>query len=303
MKKISVCGIGNFGFALLKHLSKMNRSKDFTLYAYDRNKELVEYLRIKKKHLIHHENIRISDDIIFTNDIREIVDNVDILILAVNSDAIREVLNNLKSYINNNLIILNTAKALDVETGMRFSEIISACLKDVNYSISVAMLAGGTIAKDLFNHELLGIDIASENKEIAELLKDIFVADNLNIYTTTDLRGVEYVAAFKNVISILAGIINGLGFSYGSETHMISRAAGEVKKLVTTTLGGKEDTFSIESQCWGNDLWMSCTGNTRNREFGVMLGKGYKTKDALSEMRMMNKQLKVSIQYRQLKNS
>jgi len=290
MLKVSVYGVGNFGFALLKHLSKkIDIEKNFVLYAHDRNKKLIDHLRRKRKHTIHHRNIKISNDVIFTNNIQEFMDNADVLILAVTSNAIREVITNLKSYINKELIILNTAKAIDATTGERFSVIISKYLKDINYPFSVAMLAGGTIAKDLFCHEPLGVDIASENKKALSILKNIFVADNLNIYTTTDIIGVEYAAAFKNVVSIFAGIIKGLDFSYGSETHMISRAANEVKKLVTTRLGGKSKTFSIGSQCWGNDMWMSCTGNTRNREFGILLGKGYKTKDALEEMNRKNK--------------
>ncbi len=46
MLKISICGIGSFGFALLRYLSKKQLvKKDFTLYAYDNNRDLVEHLR------------------------------------------------------------------------------------------------------------------------------------------------------------------------------------------------------------------------------------------------------------------
>lgn len=289
MLKIAVYGIGNFGFALLKHLSKKSDNGHFALYAHDRDRNLMHFLKSKRKHLKHHKDIEISNNVIFTTNVQELVNNTDILIIAVTSEAIKQVISDLKPYINRDLIILNTAKALDVKTGARLSMIISEGLRDINHSFSVAMLAGGTIADDLFNHEPLGVDIASKDEKTLKVLKDIFIADNLNVYTTTDLKGVEYAAAFKNVIAILAGIINGLEFSYGSETHMISRAAGEVKKLVVTEFGGEERTFSIESQCWGNDLWMSCTGNTRNREFGIIVGKGYRTEEALKKMETENK--------------
>ena len=290
MSKIAIYGIGNFGFALLKHLNKKQGGESgFALYAYDSNRELVEHLRTERTHLLHHKDVKISPTVVFTHNSQELVSNTDILVLAVPSDTIREVTTNLKLHINREMIILNTAKALDSETGSRFSTIISKCLKDIGHPVSIAMLAGGTIARDLFKHEPLGVDIACEDKKTLEVLKDIFTTDNLNVYTTTDLAGVEYAAAFKNVIAILAGIVNGLGFSYGSETHMISRAAGEVKKLVTTRLGGREETFSIESQCWGNDLWMSCTGKTRNREFGILLGKGHRLEEVIQIMKEQNK--------------
>lgn len=292
MLKISIFGIGNFGFAILKHLDNKQlvyNHKYFELYAHDRNNRLIENLNKNKKHLLHHKNIRIGDTIVFTKDIHQLIANTDILILAVTSDAIREVISKLKYFINKDLIILNTAKALDKRTGKRCSEIIKDELIGIKYNCFLAMLSGGTIAEDLFNHEPLGVDIASSDETTLKILKNIFISSNLNVYTTNDLIGVEYASAFKNVLSIFSGIVEGLGFSYGSRTHMISRASKEIKTLVVDKLGGLESTFSIESQCWGNDMWMSCTGNTRNREFGILIGKNVNPKDVYMEMKRNNK--------------
>ncbi|KAA0003133.1 MAG: hypothetical protein FE044_01935 [Thermoplasmata archaeon] len=55
-------------------------------------------------------------------------------------------------------------------------------------------------------------------------------------------------------------------------------------KDIAVALGAKPHTFSMESQCWGNDLWMSCTGKSRNREFGKLIGDGLSPKEALKEM-------------------
>jgi glycerol-3-phosphate dehydrogenase (NAD(P)+) len=290
MFNVSILGLGNFGYALLKHLSKKQETAgNFLLYGFDNNKELMDYLRAEGRHLYHHKNVIINGNIIFADNLKELTSVADVLILAVPSDSIRDLFIEIKNYIKKELIILNTAKALDNATGQRLSVVIKELLGELSQHVYIAMFAGGTIASDLFGHEPLGVDIASENKEILPILKGLFSTDNLNVYVTDDLTGVEYAAAFKNVIAILAGIINGLGFSYGSETHMISRAAGEVKRLVVNRLGGKEKTFSIESQCWGNDLWMSCTGNTRNREFGILIGKGLSAEEALKRMREQNK--------------
>ena len=34
----------------------------------------------------------------------------------------------------------------------------------------------------------------------------------------------------------------------------------------------------------GDDLWMSCTGKSRNREFGNLIGIGYSPEEALKKM-------------------
>jgi glycerol-3-phosphate dehydrogenase len=48
MRKISIYGIGNFGYALLKHLARKKNSKeDFILSAYDINEQLMNQLQTK----------------------------------------------------------------------------------------------------------------------------------------------------------------------------------------------------------------------------------------------------------------
>lgn len=285
-KKIALYGIGNFGYAILKHLDKCVDS-NVSIHAYDRNKEIIDFLKKERKHLRFHKSVKISKRINFESNIKNLINNCDILVLSVTSDATNEVLNQIKGHINKRIIIVNTAKALDYKSGERLSEIVNKKLSTINYDY--ALLAGGTIAKDLFKHEPLGINIACKNKKVLKDLVILFQSDNLFVYPTTDLTGVEYASSFKNVVSILAGITNGLGFSYGAETHIISRFANEIEELVIRELGGRKSTFKINSQCWGNDLWMSCTGNTRNREFGTLIGKGSSFEKALIEMKSKNK--------------
>jgi len=281
MKKISIYGIGNFGFALLNHLSR-NKNGDFELHAYDRDREVTKSLKDKRCHPYFHGQVRINDKIVIDGTIDELIVDCDILVLAVISSAVHEVVSLLKNKITKPLIILDTAKALDFDTGKRLSEVVAEELKGKDFVY--AALAGGTIAADLLKENPLGADIACEDEEALKVLITVFSARSLTVYPTKDLIGLEYAGALKNVISILAGMINGMGFSYGSETHVISRAAEEIERLIVQKFKADPATFSMKSQCWGNDLWMSCTGKTRNREFGVLLGQGKTVAEALKIM-------------------
>jgi len=283
--KVSIYGLGNFGYALLKHLDN-KQDKNFEIFAYDRNKKLMNNFIKNKKHLYLHRSIKISDKIIFVDKISTLLKNCDVLILAINSDSTREVIKKINKFIPENIIIINTAKAIDYKTGKRLSEIFSKNM--LTSKFSYAVLAGGTIAKDLFHHEPLGADIACKNLKSLKILKNLFDAPNLKISTTNDLTGVEYAAAFKNVIAIMAGIINGMKFSFGSETHMISRSAYEIQKIILKR-GGNKNTFETNSQSWTNDLWMSCMGKSRNREFGILLGQGKKINNVFSIMKKERK--------------
>ena len=266
---IGIYGIGNFGYAILKHLSQKNLSHK--LYCFDRNKHVLNSISEHNKHPFLHTDYKLNNNINVCLTPLKLIEKVDVLILCVTSDAINEVSDQINNYSNKKLFILNTAKAISKTSGMTISTIFSTKLKSSLYEYG--MLAGGTIAADLFKEEPLGITIAFKNKKAQLLLKDIFSNKNLKVYTSSDVIGVEYASAFKNIIAILAGIVSGLNYSFGSETHLISVASGEVRDLVINFLGGKSETFMMESQCWGNDLWMSCLGNSRNRKLGILIAK------------------------------
>ncbi|MFA6524969.1 MAG: NAD(P)H-dependent glycerol-3-phosphate dehydrogenase [Patescibacteria group bacterium] len=283
--KIAIYGLGNFGYAFLKHFDR--KRTDLLIYGFDRNKKLIENLKRERTHLTLYQEYKVSKDVIFANSIKELLSDCDILILAAPSYATREVIKKIRLFLPDNIIIVNTSKALDYQTGSRLSEIIKQELKGKNYKY--ALFAGGTIAADLFRHEPLGATMASSDQKTLNKLVKIFESTNLRVYPSTDLSGVEYASAFKNVVSILAGIIKGMGFSYGSETHIITVIADELENIVTGHLGGKKATFSMKSQAWSNDLWMSCTGSTRNREFGILLGKGITPDKAILRMKKMGK--------------
>lgn len=285
--KVGIIGTGMFGFAFARYLGrKYLKDKKVAIVSYDKNAELIEHLKKHRIHLYHFKNKKLPPNVSLTNDKRKALENADIVILAVPSQAIRGVAREIKDKLENGVIIVNTAKALEIGTAKTFSEVIKEELADV--PIKIAKLSGGTFAIDIVNEAPLGADIACEDPTVLEKLQKFLHTSLLRVYGNTDLVGVEYAGAFKNVIAILAGIINGLGLPYGSETHMISRAAKEGKEIAVV-LGAEPHTFSMESQCWGNDLWMSCTGKSRNREFGRLIGSGLSPKEALRKMEEQHK--------------
>lgn len=273
---ICVFGLGNFGYAITKHLSE-HSDKSYSLFAFDTN-DLVRNTLIKtRKHPKLHKNKVLRKNVTILHSQKELIEIADVLILAIPSQAISEVINNNKNYFKKGVIIVNTAKAL-VEGLTPISEQVLKILPSADYKY--AILAGGTIATDLFHKNPLGVDIASKDLKTAKQLVAIFNSKNLNAYPLTDVKGVELASSFKNVAAIFAGIIYGKKFSYGSETHIISLVAKELEDLAIS-MGAKSSTFRIERQCWGNDLFMSCTGKTRNREFGIIIGEGTKASKAL----------------------
>lgn len=279
--KISVYGLGQFGYALLRHLEK-SLSENDVLYGYDYRQSVIDHFKKTGEHPFLYPGHKIKKTTNISNHPHRIINDTDILILAVPSSSTLDIIPQIQKNAKNEVTLVNTAKALDYTTGKRLSILYKENLRQLEYKY--CLFAGGTIARDLFSAQILGGVVASEEIDSADYVKKVMESDLLRLNTSTDLKGCEYASAFKNVISILTGIIHGKGFSYGSETYILSKIASEVEFLITHELGGEKETFSIASQVWGNDMFMSATGKTRNREFGILLGKGLKPKTALAQM-------------------
>lgn len=274
LRKVGVYGVGHFGFAMLRHLQRRTPER-LSLIAFDRDTEIRRCLAQERRHPHHGDGASLRPEVRIADSVETLLADLDALILAVTSNSTRQVASHLaRAPWTGPLVLINTAKALDYKTGRRLSELVNEALTPASKPFTYAALAGGTIATDLLEHEPLGMTLACENDRALEAIKRLLSSPNLWVETTTDLVGVEYAGAFKNVIAICAGMVRGLGHSYGSVTHLISRLAREIENLCVTSLGARRETFSTGSQCWGSDLWMSCTGQTRNSALGRLLGQG-----------------------------
>ncbi len=293
LERIGLYGVGHFGYAMLRHLQRKTPG-EISLVAFDRDPEVRRSLREERRHPYHTPDsgdttpaapASVKPEVKIADSVGELVADLDALVLAVTSDSTREVVANIaRGSWARPLTLVNTAKALDFQTGRRLSEIVAESLAGTGRSYTYAMLAGGTIASDLMLSEPLGMTISCADAAALPALRRLFASRNLWVEATTDLAGVEYAGAFKNVVAICAGMVRGLGHSYGSVTHLISRLAREIEDFCVHRLGADRATFSAGSQCWGSDLWMSCTGKTRNQALGRLLGRGLSLDDANAAM-------------------
>ncbi len=282
--KICVYGAGAFGFVLARHFgNKLADYRNHEVVLYGREQGVIEHIKNKRTHLYHFPKTKMPMNVVVTNDVRRAVMNSDIIILAVPSGAIREVCGLLKQLITNDCVIVNCAKGLDFESGKRLSEVISSLLADVGFDIDVACFSGGTPAEEMAEDVVLGAEIACKNRHVVERLVNLFSSNALKVYGNLDIAGVEYAGAFKNVIAILSGILDGLKIPFGTKTYLICRAARQAAVLAVQ-LGGNPRTFSSGSLAWENDLWLSCFSDTRDREFGEFVGRGASAHRALERM-------------------
>ena len=279
MAKISVIGSGGWGIALTILLHK--NGHHLTIWSFDKRE--AEELKTTRENKTKLPNILLPEDIKVTDDLKEAVDNKDVLILAVPSKAIRSVSKSLKDIIKDNQIIVNVAKGLEEDTLKTMTDIIEEELKGKNPQ--VAVLSGPSHAEEVGKGIPTTCVVSAHNKELTLYLQNIFMNPSFRVYTSPDMLGVEIGGALKNVIALAAGIADGLNYGDNTKAALITRGIKEIS-LLGVAMGGEQSTFYGLTGL--GDLIVTCASmHSRNRRAGILLGQGKTLDEAIKEVNMV----------------
>ena len=276
MAKISVIGSGGWGIALTILLYK--NGHDLTIWSFDKRE--AEELKTTRENKTKLPNILLPEDIKVTDNLKEAVDNKDVLVLAVPSKAIRSVSKSLKDIIKDNQIIVNVAKGLEEDTLKTMTDIIEEELK--GKKPQVAVLSGPSHAEEVGKGIPTTCVVSAHNKELTLYLQNIFMNPSFRVYTSPDMLGVEIGGALKNVIALAAGIADGLNYGDNTKAALITRGIKEIS-LLGVAMGGEQSTFYGLTGL--GDLIVTCASmHSRNRRAGILLGQGKTLDEAIKEV-------------------
>jgi len=197
------------------------------------------------------------------------------VLVVVPSHAFRETLQRLGGAATPIQHLAWATKGFETETGLLPHQVAEQVL---GKAIPTAVLSGPTFAAEVGIGLPSAMVIASADAAFALRLAEAITTDNFRAYTSTDITGVEVGGATKNVLAIGAGISDGLGFGANTRIALITRGLVEMTRL-GVALGAKKDTFMGLSGM--GDLVLTCTDDqSRNRRFGLALGKGANVEQA-----------------------
>ncbi|MBM3252825.1 MAG: NAD(P)-dependent glycerol-3-phosphate dehydrogenase [Candidatus Omnitrophica bacterium] len=277
MKTIGIIGDGGWGTTL----SILLFNKGFRIRVWGPSLEYINFLQTNRENKKFLPQVKIPDEILFTNDIEIILDNVDYLILAVPSQYMRDVLNKIKKHKLRSLNLISATKGIETETLKRMSELITEILGKARLSV----ISGPSIAFEVARGLPTAIVCASDDSEYMRVIQELLSNERLRVYTNSDVIGVELGGALKNIIAIACGISDGLGFGTNTKAALLCRGLSEIIRL-GVKLGAKPETFSGLSGL--GDLATTCISlNSRNRWLGEEMAKGRKLNTVLSSTEMV----------------
>ena len=278
MKSVTFLGCGSWGGALGKLLSE--KGIDVTMW--HRKAEVVSHLINTQNHYLIPELI-FPSNVNFTNDISSAIKSSEIIVLALPSQSIRNVITKNKSSFNKNHIIVNISKGIEIDTLLTVSEVIDDILNGRHKS--VVTLSGPSHAEEVIRGYPTTLVAASSDVQSAEIIQNLFATEMLRTYLNRDIRGVELGGSMKNVIAIAAGICDGIGYGDNSKAALMTRGMMEITRL-GKTMGAKVKTFRGLSGY--GDLIVTCLSkHSRNRQLGQLIGEGKALDDITSDMSMI----------------
>ena len=223
----------------------------------------------------------LSPDTVFTTQLSEAVEGMDLLVLAVPSPFTRSTSKQLKGLVHDGQIIVNVAKGIEEETLLTLSQIIEEEIPQAE----VAVLSGPSHAEEVGKGMPTAIVAGAYRKKTAEYIQNIFMSEVFRVYASPDVLGIELGAALKNVVALAAGIADGLGCGDNTKAALITRGIKEISRL-GMKMGGHFESFYGLSGI--GDLIVTCASmHSRNRRAGILIGKGYSMDEAMKEVKMV----------------
>lgn len=202
------------------------------------------------------------------------------ILVVVPSHAFGDLLKQIKPFLLPQTRLLWATKGLEPDTGRLLQDVALDVLGD---SYPLAALSGPTFAKEMAQGLPTAISLASHHPEVIEVVSDLLHCEkSFRVYSNDDFIGVQMGGAVKNVIAIGAGIADGIGFGSNARIALITRGIAELCRL-GAALGAKQETFM--GMAGLGDLVLTCTDNqSRNRRFGLALGKGAQVQEAMDSI-------------------
>ena len=275
MKNIAIIGSGSWGVALSIHLAKLGNNIKIWSYL----QEEADIINNEKKCKFL-PGIDLPDGIYCSTSYEEVVTGSDLILHVTPSKNVRETIRGYKEFVTNQTIVM-CSKGFEKETLYNLDDVVKEELPNTK----LAILSGPSHAEEVSTGIPTAMVIAAENIELANEIREVFMNENLRIYTSDDVKGVELGGALKNIIAFCAGVSASLGLGDNSFAALITRGLHEISKL-GEIMGGRRETFYGLTGL--GDLIVTCLSeHSRNRRAGKLLGQGMKLEDIRKEIGMV----------------
>ncbi len=261
--KISVLGCGRWGSFIAWYLC--NHGHD--VYSWGPEED---YSYKVLKETGKNEYVTLDSRIRLTCDLKEAVEHAETVIISISSQGLRGFMERITAFDVSAKNFVLCMKGIEVSTGCRLSEVLTQSGISPQ-KIAVWVGPGHIQAFTQGIPNCMVID--SANDELKRYLADSFRSDLIRFYYGSDLIGSELGAAAKNVMGIVAGVLDGCGYA-SLKGSLMSRGAREVARLIKAMGGNELSAYGLAHL--GDYEATLFSEYSHNRGYGELLVKGEK---------------------------
>lgn len=274
-RRVAVLGAGSWGTALAIQLARVGH--DVRLWA--RDGEHIAAMQSDRCNARYLPGVELDAAIRPVARVDEALDGADRILVVTPSHAFGESLDAVASGVREETGLAWATKGFEPGTGRLLSEL---AVERLGSAIPLAAVSGpsfaGEVARGLPTAVTVGASTPDFGRDWAALLH----GSSFRAYYTADLVGAQLGGAVKNVLAIACGMADGLGLGNNTRAALITRGLAELMRL-GEAMGCR--TRTLMGLAGMGDLVLTCTGDaSRNRRFGLALGKGATADEARTEI-------------------
>ena len=296
MKSIAVMGLGNFGTALARNWG----DEGLAVSGWTVEQEVYDSISatgINSKYLpdVELKGLRVSMDM------AETVKGAELVVLALPSGVVLSVFDDLLPHLASDQVLLDLAKGLAPGEQM-ISDAIAEKLQAAGLTCPLCVMMGPTIAPELAKGVYTTALVTSADFSLAEEVAATLSTRTLKLSAATDSLGSEYWGAFKNVIALACGVVDGLKEDGrgGDNLKAAVFTAGYAEAVSLLPQLGADAQTAFSAAGIG-DLFVTATSpHGRNREMGERLGKGQSLAEAEGAMHMVSEGVRAARMFKAL---
>ena len=276
---VAIIGSGSWATALAKIV--MHNAPDINWYI--RKQETIdEFIEIRRNP--NHLEWAYFDvsHIHFSADINAVIEQSDLLVLAVPSPYLKQSLNDITIDMSNKMVI-SAVKGMIPDENLLVTEYMHN-----NFNIPVenlGVIAGPCHAEEIALERLSYLTVGCKDMNKAIEWSKLFDTPYVRTTPSNDVDGLEYASVMKNIYAIAAGICKSLHYGDNFQAVLLTNAMHEMIRFTKAKADIQRDI--TDSGYLGDVLVTAYSNFSRNRQFGQMIGMGYSVKAAQTEMEMV----------------
>lgn len=272
---VVVLGGGSWGTVLAQLVSR--QVGDVRLWV--RREEQARAINSTRENAQYVPGMKLSEKIKAMTDLDRVFEgNVQAVIWALPSSASREEAKRLAPCFQGHEILIHATKGVEAGSMKRISQIL---LEEIPCP-RVGVLSGPNLALEIAEGKPAGTVIASRYSEVVRGGIELFHQKGFHVFGETDVVGVEWAGALKNILAIASGLVDVLKLGKNAESMLIAQGLQEMVRF-GMALGASESTFL--GLAGVGDVLATCTSPlSRNYRVGVQLGEGKKLDEILGKL-------------------